>query len=156
MPETVSIRYAAAPFAYLGRSLAEGFAYQGETSPWRGGDMTSSRPYHGIFLQAPINGDGSPGTWSTLLTGPLGDIRGTYPGHDIYQERVGDYVYAAATRDYGIGVWSDASDAAVCSSVQSYRGASYAAGQHVLPAPWPLADCPATFGNVQILAVTTG
>ena len=29
--------YAAAPLGHLGRSLAEGFAYQGETSPWRGG-----------------------------------------------------------------------------------------------------------------------
>jgi maltooligosyltrehalose trehalohydrolase len=29
--------YAAAPLNHLGRCLAEGFAYQGETSPWRGG-----------------------------------------------------------------------------------------------------------------------
>jgi hypothetical protein len=91
------------------------------------------------------------------VTGPLGDIRATYPGHDIYQERVGDYVYAAASRTYGVGVWSDASDAAVCPDVQQWRADSYAANQRVLPgAPWPAVDCPATFGNVQIRAATGG
>jgi hypothetical protein len=69
---------------------------------------------------------------------------------------VGDYVYAAASRTYGVGVWSDASDAAVCPAVQSWRAASFAAGQLVVPGPWPLADCPATFGNVQIRAATNG
>ncbi len=87
----------------------------------------------------------------------MGDIRATYPGHDIYQERVGDYVYGAASRTYGVGLWADASDATVCPAVQAWRAASFAAGERVLPgAPWPLADCPDDWGNVQILAFTTG
>jgi len=131
--------------------------YEALTDPYRGGDMTSPRRYHGIFLKAPIGAGGAPGAWTTLLTGPTGDIRATYPGHDIYQERVGDYVYAAASRTYGVGVWSDASDAAVCPAVQEWRADSFAANARVLPgAPWPAAACPATFGNVQIRAATGG
>ena len=38
--------------------------YEADTAPWRGADITSPRPYHGVFLSAPINSDGSPGTWS--------------------------------------------------------------------------------------------
>jgi hypothetical protein len=129
--------------------------YEAVTSPWMGTDMTSPRPYHGIFRTAAIGGNGAPSGWSTALIGPLGDLRATYPGHDIYQERIGDYVYAAATRTYGLAVWTDASDAAVCPAVQAYRAASIAAGTRALPAPWPLADCPGTFGNTQIQSATT-
>jgi hypothetical protein len=55
-----------------------------------------------------------------------------------------------------VGVWTDARDAAVCDAVQRYRAASLAAGQLALPAPWPLAACPATFGNTDIWSATTG
>jgi hypothetical protein len=129
--------------------------YEGPTAPWRGDDMASPRPYHGVFLSAPF-GPGGPGAWTTEYNGPLGDLRGTYPGHDLYQERVGDYVYAAASRTYGVGVWTDAADAAVCPAIQTWRAASLAAGERLLPAPWPLSDCPPTFGNTEIMSVTTG
>jgi hypothetical protein len=148
--------YAAPAIAPDGSSVY--VIYEALTDPWRGGDMTSPRGYHGVFRQAALGASGAPTSWSTLLTGPLGDIRATYPGHDIYQERVGDYVYAAASRTYGVGLWADASDATVCTEVQTWRSASYAAGQRVLPgAPWPVPPtCPANWGNVQILAVTNG
>jgi len=129
--------------------------YEAVTSPWRGADMTSPRPYHGVFLTGTVGADGTPGGWITLLNGPLGDLRATYPGHDLYQERIGDYVYAAASQTYGVGVWTDASSAALCPAVQAYRAASLAAGTHALPAPWPLADCPATFGNTDIQSTTS-
>jgi hypothetical protein len=93
--------------------------YEGPTAPWQGADMTSPRPYHGVFRSAAF-GAGGPSGWATLYDEPLGDLRGTFPGHDIYQERVGDYVYAAASRTYGVGVWTDARDAAVCPAVQQY------------------------------------
>lgn len=128
--------------------------YEGPTAPWRGADMNSPRPYHGVFRSATF-GPGGPGAWTTEYDGPLGDLRGTYPGHDLYQERVGDYVYAAATRSYGVGLWTDAANAAVCPAIQTWRAASLAAGERVLPAPWPLADCPPTFGNTEIMSVTT-
>ena len=159
-PTTVSLPgdrpiYAAPAIAPDGSAIY--VIYEALTDPYRGADMSSSRGYHGVFLRAPIGAGGAPGAWSTLVTGPLGDIRGTYPGHDIYQERVGDYVYAAASRTYGVGVWSDAADAAVCPDVQQWRADSFAANERVLPgAPWPAVDCPATFGNVQIKAATGG
>ena len=159
-PATVSLPgdrpiYAAPAIAPDGSAVY--VMYEALTDPYRGADMTSPRGYHGIFLRAPIGAGGAPGAWTTLVTGPLGDIRATYPGHDIYQERVGDFVYAAASRAYGVGLWADAADAAVCPAVQQWRAASYAANQRVLPgAPWPAVDCPATFGNVQIKAATGG
>jgi hypothetical protein len=125
-------------------------------APWRGADMSAPRPYHGVMRTAPLAADGSPGPWSTVNDGAVGDIRGSFPGHDIYQQWVGDYVYSAATRGYGVGVWTDARDAAVCHAIQRYRADSYAAGQRALPAPWPLATCDPAWGNTDIRAATTG
>jgi hypothetical protein len=130
--------------------------YEAVQSPWRGDDFTSPRPYRGVFLSSPLNTSGLPSGWTTAYTEPSGDLRATYPGHDFYQERVGDYVYAAASNGYGVGVWTSARDAAICSSVQSYRANSFAAGQRAVPgAPWPLTDCPPAFGNTDIQAITS-
>jgi hypothetical protein len=131
--------------------------YEGPQTPWQGANMTTPRVYHGVFRTAAIGASGAPGAWSTIENGPLGDLRASYPGHDIYQERIGDYVYAAATSTYSASVWTDLRNAAVCDPVQGWRAASFAAGHRVLPgAPWPLDECPATFGNTDILAATTG
>jgi hypothetical protein len=130
--------------------------YEGPHAPWQGADMTNPRLYHGVFLTAPIGADGMPSAWTTAENGPLGDLRASYPGHDIYQERIGDYVYAAAASSYGAAVWTDVRNAAVCDPVQAWRAASYAAGARVPGAPWPLADCPGTWGNTDIYAATTG
>jgi hypothetical protein len=72
--------------------------YEADLDPWRGTDMTSPRRYRGVFLQASIAANGTPAGWTTVATGAIGDLKATYPGHDIYQERIGDYVYAAARR----------------------------------------------------------
>jgi hypothetical protein len=130
--------------------------YEGPHAPWQGADMTTPRPYHGVFLTAPIGADGTPGAWSMAENGPLGDLRASYPGYDIYQERIGDYVYAAAATTYGAAVWTDVRNAAVCDPVQAWRTASNAAGARVPGAPWPLSDCPGTWGNTDIYAATTG
>ena len=123
--------------------------YEAVTSPWRGTDVTSPRPYHGVLVAAAVMGSGPRG-WTTVYDGPLGDVRASFPGHELQEERVGDYIYAAASRQYGIGVWIDVRNAAVCPAIQDWRARSLAAGQPVLPAPWPLADCPATFGNTDV------
>ena len=129
--------------------------YEAVTSPWAGSDLTSPRPYHGVLVQAPVTATG-PASWATAYNGPYGDLRASYPGHVLWQERIGDYVYATASRTYGLGVWIDARNAAVCPTIQNWRAQSLAAGQPVIPAPWPLADCPATFGNTDVWSATTG
>jgi hypothetical protein len=129
--------------------------YEAVTSPWAGNDVATPRPYHGVFLSAPIT-SGTPGTWSTLYNGPLADLRSSFPGHRFREERIGDYVYAAASRDYGVGLWIDVRNAAVCSDIQDWRAQSLAAGNIVTPAPWPLSDCPTTWGNMDVWAATTG
>jgi len=66
-------------------------------------------------------------------------------------------VYAAATATYGAAVWTDARNTEVCNAVQDWRADSFAAGHRLLPgAPWPFTDCPATWGNTDIYAATTG
>lgn len=129
--------------------------YEAVTSPWAGNDVTTPRPYHGVFLSAPVGASG-PGAWSVELNGPFGDLRSSFPGHRFREERIGDYVYAAASRDYGVGLWIDVSNAAVCPAIQDWRAQSLAGGSVVTPAPWPLTDCPATWGNMDVRAATTG
>jgi hypothetical protein len=164
-PATVSLPgdrplYSAPAISPIGNRIY--VVYEADTAPWRGADMTSPRPYHGVFLTAPVSVTGAPGPWSAIYDGSTdtsaghNDLRATYPGHDIYQERVGDYVYAAASATYGLAVWTDAQRATVCGPVQSYRAASLAAGTLALPAPWPLAACPATFGNTDTWSATSG
>jgi len=131
--------------------------YEADMAPWAGDDFQSPRPYRGVLVSSALNSQGAPTGWTTDYTETPGDLRATYPGHDLYQERVGDYVYAAASADYGIGVWTSARDAGVCDAAQSYRASSFAAGHLALPgAPWPLTDCPPNFGNTNIEAVSTG
>ena len=129
--------------------------YEAVTSPWAGNDLASPRPYHGVFASAPATAAAT-GPWSILYHGPFGDLRATFPGHRLEQERVGDYLYAVASRSYGIGVWIDARNAQVCPAIQDWRTRSLVAGEPVVPAPWPLADCPSTFGNTDVRAATTG
>lgn len=132
--------------------------YEADTAPWRGSDFTSPRLYHGVFLSSSLNSAGAPTGWTVEFNEqPSGDLRATYPGHDLYQERIGDYIYAAASNTYGVGVWISANNAAVCPAIQSWREASFNAGHRVLPgAPWPITDCPPTFGNTDAMAATTG
>lgn len=129
--------------------------YEGFRTPWVGADTSTPRTYRGVFLSAPVGASG-PGAWSTEFTSPIGDMRSSYPGHHLDQERVGDYVYAAATRTYGVGLYIDIRNAADCPAIDAWRAASLAAGKDVIPAPFPTTDCPSTWGNMDVRAVTTG
>jgi hypothetical protein len=40
--------------------------------------------------------------------------------------------------------------------MDAWRQASFSAGHLVFPAPWPLGDCPASFGNDDIFSASTG
>lgn len=130
--------------------------YEADTAPWAGADFISPRPYHGVFLTSALDASGNPTGWSAAFNEMPGDLRATYPGHDMYQERVGDYIYAAASDTYGVGVWTSAINAGVCGAIQSWRASSFAAGARQFPAPWPLTDCPPNFGNTDTYSVSTG
>jgi hypothetical protein len=114
------------------------------------------RPEHGVLRMATIGANGAPGGWVTLYDGPFGDARGSSQGRILYNEFLGDYVYAIATRTYGMGVWTDVRRTADCPAMDAWRQASFDAGHLVFPAPWPLGDCPASFGNNDIFGATTG
>jgi hypothetical protein len=114
------------------------------------------RPEHGVLRMATIGANGAPGGWVTLYDGPFGDARGSSQGRILYNEFLGDYVYAIATRTYGMGVWTDVRRTADCPAMDTWRQASFDAGHLVFPAPWPLGDCPPSFGNNDIFGATTG
>ena len=123
--------------------------YNAFTTPFRD-DTTSARALTGVFLHADVTG-GVPGTFSEVFRGPSGDPRGTSQ-NGLTAEFLGDYVYAAASRTYGTGVWNDASNAATCGAIQAYRDSVETGGS--LPAPNVLGTCPANFGNSDILGQT--
>jgi hypothetical protein len=117
------------------------------------------RPEHGVLRTATVGANGAPGAWATLYDGPFGDARGTSQGRILYNEFLGDYVYAIATRTYGMGVWTDTRRTVDCPAMDAWRQASFDAGHLVFPAPWALGgvgDCPASFGNNDIFGATTG
>jgi hypothetical protein len=119
---------------------------------------TTSTPrlLRGVLRSAAIGRGGAPGRWSTDFVGPTGDTRGTSFGVWNYPEFLGFGVSVVATRHYGAGAWTDVSRAAHCPAIDAWRQASFEAGRVLTPAPWPLADCPANFGNSDIVSATTG
>ena len=114
------------------------------------------RPERGVLRTATIGPNGAPGAWATVASGPTGDARGTSQGRILYNEFLGDYVYAIATNTYGAGVWTDVRRTTDCPAMDDWRQASFDAGHQVFPAPWPLGDCPPAFGNNDIFSATTG
>jgi len=104
----------------------------------------------GVVLHA--DSSTSPGT----PTGGFTELHRSTPGdprassqNNLAGEFLGDYVYAAATRTYGAAVWNDTSNAADCPAMDVWRQ-SLVDGNNV-PTPAPQQDCPATFGNSDIL-----
>jgi hypothetical protein len=127
--------------------------YMAYTQPFQATTGTPRRE-HGTLLSSVLV-NGVPTSWIPELVGPSGDARGSSQGRILYNEFLGDYVYAVASRSYGAGVWTDTRDAADCPAMDAWRQASFNAGHRVFPAPWPLADCPANFGNDDIFSAST-
>jgi hypothetical protein len=117
-------------------------------------------PYHdttanpnllvGVVKHADVASGGT-GSFSTLHRGALGDARGS-SANSLVAEFLGDYVYAAATRQYGAAVWNDARNAADCPAIDAWRLSNITGGTLARPAPEQA--CPAAFGNSDIYGGT--
>ena len=106
----------------------------------------------GVFMQAAA-GAGATGAFTEAHRGAPGDPRGSSQ-NNLVAEFLGDYVYAAATRTYGVGVWNDTRAAADCTAADAWRQ-DIATGGTLVPRPAPQQNCPATFGNSDIFSFTT-
>ena len=95
--------------------------YNAFTTPFRN-DTTSPRGLIGVVLQASVTGTaaGSIGAFSEIHRGAEGDPRGSSQ-NNLAAEFLGDYVYAAATRTFGVAVWNDTRNAAVCEAINEFR-----------------------------------
>jgi hypothetical protein len=155
--------------------------YNAFTTPFRESaeGPTNDRQLVGVVLHADIDEGGTVGDFTEVHRGESGDARGSSQ-NSLAAEFLGDYVYAAATRDYGAAVWNDVRDAADCPAIDEFRqelheeavatgaptadpeeprGAEEFERQHGKTqeeepeAPNVQADCPETFGNSDIWGI---
>jgi len=119
--------------------------YNAFTVPWQS-TTANPRPMNSVVRHADVGGNGAPAGWSTLFDGPFGDARGS-SANSLTGEFLGDYNYAAATRDFGVAVYVDVRNAADCPAVDAYRQSLLGTP---ITKPAPQQDCPATFGNSDI------
>jgi hypothetical protein len=139
----------------------------------------NDRPLVGVVLHADSTAGGV-GPLTEVHRGVSGDGRGSSQ-NNLAAEFLGDYVYAAASRDFGTAVWNDVRNAADCPEMDEYRqelheeavasgvqtaeaeeprgeelrdhGASTAEREEG-EAPAVQADCARTFGNSDIYGIT--
>jgi hypothetical protein len=122
----------------------------------------------------------SAGAFTQIHRGQTGDARGSSQ-NDLAAEFLGDYVYAAATNDYGAAVWNDMRRGADCDAVDRHRQALHdeavATGEQTAEpeeprgaedrdpdavtedptdAPDVQQECPAAFGNSDIFGGAWG
>src|SRR5256884_4764378 len=107
----------------------------------------------GVFMQATAAGTAATGPFTEAHRGTSGDPRASSQ-NNLVAEFLGDYVYAAATNTYGVGVWNDTREAADCPAIDAWRQ-DIATGGTTVPRPAPQQNCPATFGNSDIFGYST-
>jgi hypothetical protein len=124
--------------------------YNAFTTPFR---TKTSEPRNlvGVVLRAGVSG-ASTGAFTAIYRSPGGDPRGS-SANSLISEFLGDYVYAAATRTYGVAVFNDARNAADCPAIDAYRAALQAGAGATAPAVQQ--QCPLAFGNSDIFSFTT-
>jgi hypothetical protein len=125
--------------------------YNAFTTPFRETTF-DPRGLVGVVLHTDIGANGAPSGWSELHRGVVGDPRASSQ-NNLQAEFLGDYVYAAATRDSAVAVWNDVRDGADCPAMDAWRMA-LRTGDTSVPRPAPQQDCPATFGNTDIFGVS--
>jgi hypothetical protein len=132
----------------------------------------NDRPLIGQVLHATVASD-AVGAFASAHRGQSGDARGSSQ-NNLAAEFLGDYVYAAATRSYGVSVWNDVRAASDCPAIDQFRqdlhNEAVATGQPTAEAEEPRGEseegedadapvapavqqaCPANFGNSDIFA----
>ncbi|HEY8785668.1 MAG TPA: sialidase family protein [Candidatus Limnocylindria bacterium] len=127
--------------------------YNAFTTPYQPTTATP-RTLVGVFMQASApTGSGPTGAFAEVHRGPAGDPRSSSQ-NNLVAEFLGDYVYAAATRTYGVSVWNDTRAGTDCPAIDAWRQAVND-GNTSVSRPAPQQDCPATFGNSDIFSYTT-
>jgi len=122
--------------------------YNAWTMPYRR-NTTAPRPLLAVVAHADITG-GAVASFTEVHRTTSADARGSSQ-NDLTAEFLGDYVYAAATNDYGAFVWNDVRTAADCPDIDQYRAAlETKTKKDDVPAPEPNNDCPDNFGNSSI------
>ena len=114
--------------------------------PWQS-TTADPRPMNSVVRHADVGAGGAPGTFDPLFTGPLGDARSS-SANSLTGEFLGDYNYAAATRNYGAAIYVDVRNGADCPAVDAFRQSL--ATPPAIATPAPGTDCPAAFGNSDI------
>ena len=142
--------YTAPAISPDGRSVY--VVYNAFTTPYQPTTATP-RSLVGVFMQASATGTAPTGAFTEVHRGPAGDPRGSSQ-NNLVAEFLGDYVYASATRTYGVGVWNDTRAAADCPAIDAWRQ-DIATGGTTVPKPAPQQQCPASFGNSDIWSFTT-
>jgi hypothetical protein len=125
--------------------------YNAFTTPFRH-NTTRPRGLVGVVKHADLASSGAPGAFSEIDRGAVGDPRASAQ-NNLVLEFLGDYVYAAATRSYGAGVWNDMRNGADCPAIDHWRAAvqkAVADGTTPPPPPAPEQACPAGFGDSDI------
>jgi hypothetical protein len=122
--------------------------YNAFTTPFQETTATP-RSLVGVVKHAEVV-DGAPTGWTEMHRGAPGDPRGSSQ-NNLVAEFLGDYVYAAATRDYGAAVWNDARNASDCPAIDAWRMSLQTEDtSDDVPRPAPQIACAATFGNSDI------
>ena len=140
----------------------------------------NDRQLVGVVLHADVDEDGVIGSFGEVHRGESGDARSSSQ-NNLAAEFLGDYVYAAATRNYGAAVWNDVRDGEDCPAIDEYRqelheeavatgaptadpeeprGAEEFEREHGIDqeeepeAPAVQVECPAAFGNSDIFGIS--
>jgi hypothetical protein len=109
----------------------------------------SARPLLAVVAHADVSG-GVVGSFGEVHRSAPGDARGSSQ-NDLTAEFLGDYVYAAATNEFGAFVWNDVRTALDCSAVDTWRAALRTKDKKDdPPRPEPNNDCSADFGDSSI------
>ncbi len=114
--------------------------------------QTGTQVYDNYYAELPAGGTSFT---SPLRVSPASSNPDASSYNNLQEQFLGDYIDIVAGPSSAFIVWTDASNAAPCAAVDSYRNAVYA-GSRTAVAPNPDTACPANFGNTDtMLGVVT-